>query len=122
MKNVTKSVVALAAAALLLGAASANAACTIYEHFDFKGKSGTVQDNQLLRFNAEGAPESTLMNRKVPTFRDASWFKLVSSVQTSDNCEAVFYNHGFGHRQFRTTAQLPQNYNDASQGMFCNCK
>lgn len=122
MKTFLKSAFATAAATLLFGAVSANAACTLFEHANFQGQSGVLGENHLLRFNAAGTADPVLMNRKVETFRDPSWFKKLSAVQTSDNCEAIVWNLGSGHRQFRTTVLLPPEFNDATQGVFCQCK
>jgi len=111
---------ALAAAAL--GVSTAHATCTIYADADFKGASGVVQPNDLLRFNAEGTRDVTLLLRKVRTFRDPSWFEQVSSVQVSEKCEAIFWNKKGSHDRFRTTAQLPPEYDNPALGVHCECK
>ena len=122
MYKFTKSLLSMTLAIGALYAASAQATCTIYADADFKGMSGTVQPNDLLRFNAEGTRDVTLLLRKVRTFRDPAWFEQVSSVQVSGKCEAVFWNRKGSHDRFQTTAQLPAEYDNPALGVLCECK
>lgn len=122
MYTFTKSILSAAIAAVALCAASAQASCTIYADADFKGMSGTVQPNDLLRFNAEGTRDVTLMPRKVRTFRDPTWFEQISSVQVGEKCEAIFWNKKGSHDRFKTTAQLPAAFDNPSLGVLCECK
>ena len=122
MSKRSNSVLSLIAAAVTLCASSAYATCTIYADPDFKGQSGVVQPNDLVRFNPQGTHDTTLVPRKVREFRDASWFKQVSSVQVSEKCEAIFCNEKGSHDRFKTTAQLPAEYDNPAKGVFCECK
>lgn len=122
MSKRSNSALSLIAAAVMLCASSAHATCTIYADPDFKGQSGVVQPNGLLRFNPAGTHGTTLVPRKAREFRDASWFKQVSSVQVSEKCEANLWNEKGSHDRFKTTARLPAAYDNPAKGVFCECK
>lgn len=122
MYTFTRSILSVAIAVGALCAASAQATCTIYADADFKGMSGIVQPNDLLRFNAEGTRDVTLVLRKVRTFRDPAWFEQISSVQVSGKCEAIFWNKKGSHQRFPTTAQLPAEFDNPALGVLCECK
>ncbi|MEA3641414.1 MAG: hypothetical protein VBE63_15930 [Lamprobacter sp.] len=105
----------------------AGAACTISEDFDFGGQTGTVQNNDYLRFYPEGQ-SGGLPAKSNRTFNDPSWLNKISSVKLSDDCIAVFFmspNNGGplqGHQVVReTTAKFSEGLNDKTHGMICEC-
>lgn len=114
------------AVSVLLAVGQANAACKISEHWDFKGQTGVVQDNDYVRFAVKDSPEDRhLPARKNRTFWDASWYNKVSAVELSPNCKAVFFmtpGLGQGHVIVKeTTPRMPENLNDKTQGIVCEC-
>ncbi len=118
------SIVVLTASvsAALSVASSASAECNIYMDANFKGKEGTVQNGDLLRFNAEGTKDITLVPTKVREFRDTQWENQISSVKVTDNCKAVFWNKEGAHGAFGTMAQLPPEFDNPALGVRCECK
>lgn len=123
MSNFMRSCVA---ATVVFTAGQVSAACKISEHWDFQGQTGVVQDNDYLRFAVEGSPEDRhLPAKKNRTFWDASWRNKISAVELSPNCKAVFFmtpGLGQGHVVVKeTTPRLPENINDKTQGMVCEC-
>ncbi len=115
------------AACLLLLSGTANAACSIHQDWDFKGASGEVQKNDYLRFVTKGSPEDRhLPARQNPTYWDPSWYNQVSSLQLTNGCKAVFFmtpgNKLTGHQIIReSTARFPEDLNDKTTGMVCEC-
>lgn len=114
------------AVSVLLAVGQASAACKISEHWDFKGQTGVVQDNDYVRFAVKDSPEDRhLPARKNRTFWDASWYNKVSAVELSPNCKAVFFmtpGLGQGHVIVKeTTPRMPENLNDKTQGIVCEC-
>ncbi|MFP4494532.1 MAG: hypothetical protein ACLFN3_01315 [Halochromatium sp.] len=97
------------------------------EDFDFGGQTGTVQNNDYLRFYPKGQ-SGGLPAKSNRTFNDPSWLNKISSVKLSDNCIAVFFmspNNGGplqGHQVVReTTAKFSEGLNDKTHGMICEC-
>lgn len=114
------------AVTLVLAMGQASASCKISEHWDFQGQTGVVQDNDYLRFADKGSPEDKhLPARQNRTFWDASWRNKISAVELTPNCKAVFFMSpglGEGHVAVKeTTPRLPENLNDKTQGMICEC-
>ena len=85
-----------------------------------------MQDNDYLRFTVKDSPEDRhLPAKKNRTFWDASWYNKVSAVELTPNCKAVFFmtpGLGQGHVAIKeTTQRFPENLNDKTQGMVCEC-
>jgi hypothetical protein len=73
----------------------ANAECTIAEHFDYEGRYGVVQKNDLLRFTGDN--RTLVTSHKVREFRDTSWLNKISSVKVTENCKTVFWKENGAH-------------------------
>lgn len=110
-----------AAACMAMFAGAANAECSIFENFNYEGKSGVVQNNDLLRFTDDS--RSLITDRKVREFRDPSWLNLISSVKVTPGCKAVFWNEKGSHFFFSAdTPEFPQEHNDKSIAISCDCR
>ena len=123
MTNLLRSCLVVSA---FLVVGQANAACKISTDWDFAGQTRVVQDNDYWRFTVKDSPEDRhLPAKKNRTFWDASWYNKVSAVELTPNCKAVFFmtpGLGQGHVAIKeTTQRFPENLNDKTQGMVCEC-
>lgn len=105
----------------------AQAECSIYEHENYEGKSGVIQDNDYVKFYGENEDDG-VMPRDVPNarvFRDPSWRNILSSFRSSDNCDVVMYTTPSAnkhHVRYKgNTPTLGEN-NDKSASVLCQCK
>jgi hypothetical protein len=98
--------VALAMIGLCLLGGTADAACTVYEHADFRGRSRTIDANQSVPWLGRG------------------WNDIISSVRTSRNCTLRVYEHrdlGGRSAEFQTTSFVGRGWNDRISALECEC-
>lgn len=125
-----KSSMAVLSAALfgaVLYTGVANAECQIFEHVDFQGKAGVIQNNDWVKFYGENEDNGVMPrdNQDARVFRDASWRNILSSFKTSANCDVLLYTtpdaNKYHKRYHGDTPNIGEN-NDKSASVLCQCK
>lgn len=96
----------LATAATGMLTAAVQAACTVYEHGNFQGKSRTIADTAVVPWIGQ------------------DWNDRISSVQTSNGCYLRAFQHmnfGGNAANFSTTQFVGQGWNDQISSVACEC-
>ncbi len=124
--SISKYAMAGTFAVVMLSGPTAFAACKIATENNLGGQVGVLQANDYLRFYPEGQ-SGGLPARKERTFNDPSWHNKISSVEMPSNCKAVFFmspgSAKKGHVVVaKTTMELPEEINDKTHGLICECK